>query len=139
MAARAARSRRGWRAMSMHSRITATQTRQKPTRRSGGIGSLNTVRATMNCRIGARNCRVPRVVKGRRRADAPKSSSGTAVMTPLATMSQKCAGPAEITVSWFEAMSQTMTPRAGMLRTAVSMLSEVNAVAVRPTRFFTKP
>ena len=59
--------------------------------------------------------------------------------TPLAAISQKCAGPADSTVSWPRATSQAMKPSAGMLRIAVSMLSEVSAVAVRPTRFFTNP
>ena len=56
-------------------------------------GLVNTASATMNCSTGAKYCSRPIVVIGSRRAEAPKNSSGTAVMMPDAARSQKCAGP----------------------------------------------
>ena len=93
----------------------------------------------MNCSTGAKYCSSPMVVIGSRRADAPKNSSGTAVMMPEASRSQKCPAPSVPSVA------APLTPRtiivaaASGASTIVSTVRLVMASALGPTRFFTKP
>jgi hypothetical protein len=125
--------------MSAVSNSSASQTTQKPTQRSGVMASLNTTSATMNCSTGAKYCKSPIVVIGSRRAEAPKNSSGTAVMTPDATRSQKCPAPLLVKVAAPVTARTIMATPARGASTIVSTLRLVIASARGPTRFLTKP
>src|SRR5690606_38154094 len=89
----ARRPARAARIMSIVSSTSASQTRQKPILRPVGIGSCNRKTPVRNCSTGVRYCVRPSATRGRRRAAAANSSSGTAVTTPVAIMSARCTGP----------------------------------------------
>src|SRR6478736_8280725 len=79
------------------------------------------------------------VVIGRRRADAPKNSRGTAVMTPDATSSQKCPAPFVARVADPLTARKIMVAAATGARTIVSTVRLVIASALGPTRVLTNP
>jgi len=123
----------------MVSSTRPAHTRLKPIHRSIGMSSPKTNSARRNCRIGARYCSSPMVLRGSLRAAAPKKISGTAVMTPEAAMIQKWPGPSAVSVAAPVELSQIITPAAIGVSRAVSMLRLDTASTLGPTRFLTKP
>jgi len=125
--------------MSRVSSSRASHTTPNPIQRSTVIASRKTSSATRNCSTGAKYCSSPMVVMGSRRAAAPKKSSGTAVITPDASSSQKCPAPWEVSVELPLAARKTIATAAGGASTMVSTLRLVMASTLDPTRFLTKP
>ncbi len=69
------------------STTSAAHTRVKPAQRAGGIDSWKTAMPIRNWNTGARYWSSPSTLSGTRTAAVPKSSSGTAVITPLSSSS----------------------------------------------------
>ena len=125
--------------MSTVSTSSASHTTPKPIHRSRVMASRNTARATMNCSTGAKYCSSPMVVIGSRRADAPKNSSGTAVMMPDAASSQKWPAPWLVSEALPLTARKIMVAAARGARTIVSTVRLVMASTLGPTRFLTNP
>ena len=77
--------------------------------------------------MGATYWIIPRVLRGSREAAAPKSSSGTAVMTPAASSSRKCPGPSEVSVTSPRTPSRATATRASGVIVAVSAVRVTSA------------
>ncbi|MCB5283615.1 hypothetical protein BJQ89_03384 [Arthrobacter sp. ES1] len=125
--------------MSTVSTSSASHTTPKPIQRSVVMGSWNTASATMNCSTGAKYCSRPMVVIGRRLAEAPKNSNGTAVMMPEAARSQKCPDPLVVSVAAPVSARTIKAAAATGASTIVSIERLVIASTRGPTRFLTKP
>ena len=77
--------------------------------------------------MGATYWIIPTVLRGSRDAAAPKSSRGTAVMTPAESSSRKWPGPSEVSVIWPLAPSSATATRASGVMVAVSAVRVTSA------------